>query len=96
VEGSCGRGVRLDRTALLVIDMQIGFIEQGYPSYCAHTPDIIPNVNRLIATCRGAGMRIIFTRHTVIDEAPYAPPRLAAGGSLFPEAGRSISRVNTG
>jgi nicotinamidase-related amidase len=59
---------------LLVIDMQIGFIEQGYPSYCAHTPDIIPNVNRLIATCRGAGMRIIFTRHTVIDEAPYAPP----------------------
>lgn len=72
--GPAVEGVRPDRTALLVIDMQIGFIEPGYPSYCAHTPDIIPNVNRLIATCRGAGVRIIFTRHTVIDEAPHAPP----------------------
>jgi ureidoacrylate peracid hydrolase len=67
-------GIHPGRTALLVIDMQIGFIEQGYPSYCPHTVDIIPNVNRLIAACRGAGIRIVFTRHTVVDEAPYAPP----------------------
>jgi ureidoacrylate peracid hydrolase len=72
--GPAAGGVCPERTALLVIDMQIGFIEPGYPSYCAHTFDIIPNVNRLISACRDAGIRIVFTRHTVIDEMPYAPP----------------------
>lgn len=72
--GPAVEGVRPDRTALLVIDMQIGFIEEGYPSFCVHTRDIIPNVNRLITACRAAAMRVIFTRHTVVDEVPYAPP----------------------
>lgn len=73
-KGPAAGGIRPGRTALLVIDMQVGFIERDYPSYCPHTADIIPNVNRLTAACRGAGIRIIFTRHTVSSEASLAPP----------------------
>lgn len=54
-------------TALLVIDLQIDFLsEDGYFARKGYDPAplraIIPNVNALIATARGAGCAIVHTR----------------------------------
>lgn len=60
------------RTALLVIDLQNGFVATGYPLANIHAIDIIANVNRIAAALRDAGGRVIFLRHTVSDDPPYA------------------------
>lgn len=61
-------------TALIVIDMQVAFLEQGYLSYGPHALDIVPNVNRLASAVRRAGGLVIFTRHTTVDDPVKAPP----------------------
>jgi ureidoacrylate peracid hydrolase len=81
--GPLSDGIDPARTALIVIDMQVGFIEEGYPAAGPHAIDIIPNVNRLIAAFRAAGTHIVFTRHTMIDEKPYAPPEWQQEDTFF-------------
>jgi ureidoacrylate peracid hydrolase len=76
-------GIDPARTALVVIDMQIGFLDEGYPAACSHANDIVPNINRLTATFRAAGAHIVFTRHTVTDEAPQAPPKWQMEDAFF-------------
>ncbi len=43
------------RTALVVIDLQRAFMDEGAPSECAQARAIVPNVNRLAAAMRAAG-----------------------------------------
>ncbi len=63
------RAVELDKTALLLIDLQKG---EYNPEKCADQPEdaylwerlsqtVIPNGQRLLAACRAAGVEIIYT-----------------------------------
>lgn len=72
--GPLAKGIDPRRTALIVIDIQRSFVDADFPAYGPHVIDIVPNVNRLIRSFREAGARIIFTRHTIVDDAPHAPP----------------------
>lgn len=50
------------KTALLVIDMQRGFLEPGAPSEVAQARAIVPNINRLAAQLRRLGGLVAFSR----------------------------------
>ena len=75
-------------TALLVIDLQVAFVDEGQPYASQHARDVTPNVNRLAAAARSAGAAVIFTRASTTDKEPYARPRWfdesAAYGPLAP------------
>jgi ureidoacrylate peracid hydrolase len=62
------------RTALIVVDLQVGFVEPGYPASCAHAVDVAPQVNRLAQALRRAGGIVAFTRHTTFKDPQRAPP----------------------
>jgi ureidoacrylate peracid hydrolase len=51
-------------TALLVIDMQNAFMQEGMASYLPGATDLVPNVNTLAAALRRAGGRVVWIRHT--------------------------------
>ncbi len=51
------------KSALLVVDMQLFFLDPASPTYTCGGPAIIPNLQRLIAAFREAGRPVIFTRH---------------------------------
>ena len=59
-----------DRTALLVVDMQHGFL---HPEASLHVPQgraIIPHLRRLVAACRAAQVPVIFTRFIYSTTVP--------------------------
>jgi ureidoacrylate peracid hydrolase len=58
------------RTALLVIDMQRGFLEPGAALEVPPGRAIIPNLRRLIEACRGRGVPIIFTEFVYDPSIP--------------------------
>ena len=62
-------------TALLVIDLQVAFVDEGQPFSSQNARDIVPNVNRLILAARKAGSTVIFTRASTAETGPYARPR---------------------
>lgn len=59
------------RTALLVIDLQNGFIDAGTGPVAAA---IIPRINRLAGALRVAGGTVAFVRHTGSDNPALAVP----------------------
>jgi ureidoacrylate peracid hydrolase len=64
------------RTALVVVDLQVGTLVPGYPAYCANAIDTVPKVNRLASGLRAAGGVVAFTRHTHFPDDPLrGPPR---------------------
>jgi ureidoacrylate peracid hydrolase len=72
------------RTALLVIDMQRGFLDEGAALEVPPGRAIIPNLRRLIAACRGRDVPVIFTQF-VYEAAipclrgdPFGPEHLPA------------------
>jgi len=82
---------RLDpaATALLVIDLQIDFLSpDGYFARKGYDPSplraILPNVNRLIAAARSAGLLIVHTRQgyraDLADMTPYERGRRRRAG----------------
>lgn len=72
-------------TALLVIDMQHGFLDQGAALEVPKGRDVVSNVARLIASCRAANVRVAFTEFvysTIIPSLrgnPFGPEHLPAG-----------------
>ncbi|MFQ6104711.1 MAG: isochorismatase family protein [Candidatus Glassbacteria bacterium] len=50
-------------SALLVIDMQNCFLEEGCSAWMDSTPAIVPNVKKLIEVYRRKGLPVIFTAH---------------------------------
>ena len=50
-------------SVLMVVDMQIFFLDEHSPTYTCGGPAIIPNVQRLMAAFRQAGRPIIFSQH---------------------------------
>ncbi|MBS0428892.1 MAG: cysteine hydrolase [Proteobacteria bacterium] len=52
------------RTALLVIDLQNGFMAPGQPGELPSAREIAGNVNRIASALRGAGGQVVWLRHT--------------------------------
>jgi biuret amidohydrolase len=59
-----------DRTALLVVDMQHGFLEAGVSLEVPKGRAIIPRLRRLIAACRADGVPVMFTQFVYCDAVP--------------------------
>lgn len=61
--------VTADRTALVVIDMQNGYLEPGRPLEVPMAREIVPNINMIAAALRRARGPVIFIQYTMHDEA---------------------------
>src|ERR1700741_3614718 len=70
------------RAALLVIDMQHDFLDEGVPLEAVGGRDIIPAVARTVAAARQAGMPIIFTQEA------HRPGRVDSGREADPGMGK--------
>lgn len=58
------------RTALLVVDLQRGFMDEAVAhSFVPEALAIVPNVNRLAAVLRAAGGRVVFIRMVATEAA---------------------------
>ena len=59
-----------DRSALLVIDMQHGFLDEGASLEVPKGREVIPNVRSLLEVCRTKGMPVIFTEFVYATSIP--------------------------
>lgn len=60
------------KTALVVVDMQLYFMGQGQPSECPVAREIVPNVNRLADATRRAGGTVIWIQtHSGPESADF-------------------------
>jgi len=53
-----------DRAALLVLDMQRYFLEEGSHAFIPSAPAIVPNIQKLLEISSAKRIPVIFTRHT--------------------------------
>lgn len=69
--------------ALIVIDMQHGFLDEGASLEVPKGRDLIPNIKKLIDSCRSLGVPVIFTEFVYADNVPclrgdpFGPQHLA-------------------
>lgn len=76
------------KSALLVIDMQNGFLSPRSPLFIAGAPATVPACARVIARCREEGVPVVFvTRAYAADGSNVEKPRRAA----FLTGGRPLS-----
>jgi len=61
---------RPGRTALLVVDMQRGFLDPGAALEVPPGREIVPNVRRLIEVCREKGIPVVFTEFVYSTAVP--------------------------
>lgn len=92
------RGWRMDmeRVALLVIDMQRGFLSPASPLFIDGAPETVPACAAVIAACRERGIPVIFvTRSYRTDGSDVEHTRraawLAGGKPLSPGCAGEIS-----
>ena len=71
---------RLDRTALIVVDVQQAFGDAEYWGR-RNNPACEPNIAALIAAWRGAGRAVVFVRHDSTE--PGSPLRPGQPGNAF-------------
>ena len=84
------------KSALLVIDMQNGFLSPRSPLFIAGAPATVPACARVIARCREKGVPVVFvTRAYSADGSDVEKPRraafLAGGRPLSPGCDEEIS-----
>lgn len=60
------------RTALIVVDLQNGFMAPGQPAEVPVAREIVGNVNALASTIRARGGLVVFTQHTLDAETAIA------------------------
>jgi ureidoacrylate peracid hydrolase len=72
-----------ERTALLVVDMQRGFLEPGEAMEVPPAREIVPRVAELVAIFREKGRPVVFTQFTYSQAAPLLV------GDLHPEHRRA-------
>ena len=56
-----------ERTALVVVDMQHGFVAAGTSSFVPSAAGIVERINRLAAALRELGGLVVFTKHLIDD-----------------------------
>lgn len=59
------------KTALLVVDLQNGFVAPGFPAELPSARAIVGNVNRLARALRRAGGHVCWIQHTAQPDAPW-------------------------
>lgn len=79
-----------DRTALLVVDMQHGFLELGASLEVPKGRAIIPRLRRLIATCRAGSVPVLFTQFVYAAAVPCLRGHPFGIEHLPPQAGQPI------
>src|SRR5882724_8977464 len=84
------------RMALVVIDMQDAFVDPRYGIAAPGAAALIPPINSLAATLRAAGGRVVFTRHAVSDEPPFALPPWLRDSAIIRELARLFTPGNPG
>ena len=62
------------KTALLVIDLQVAFVDEGQPYASQNARDVLPNVNAIIAAARNSGVLVVFTRASTTDDSRWVRP----------------------
>src|SRR6266581_5355372 len=62
-------GIDPARTALVVVDLQNGFMAPGQPAEIAEARDIVPNVNLLAGATRAAGGTVVWIQNTITPES---------------------------
>ena len=62
--------VALDRTALIVVDMQHGFLDEGASLEVPKGRSLIPNIAQLIEKCRATNIPVIFTEFVYATSIP--------------------------
>lgn len=55
-------------TALIVVDLQNGFMAPGQPAEIPAAREIIPNVNRIARAVRAAGGKVVYIQNTIDAE----------------------------
>jgi len=70
--------------ALIVIDMQVGFLDPGEPAAVAGALAIVPRINRIAGALRSVGGTVAFTRHSIDDDTARALPSWER--ALIPES----------
>src|SRR5688572_2520801 len=75
------RVLRLEpgRTALLVVDMQHGFVDAGEAMEVPPARDVVPVIRALVDAFRAAALPVVFTEFT------YSPSAPLLVGELHPE-----------
>jgi nicotinamidase-related amidase len=68
-----------DSAALLVVDLQNQFVEEGAVLEVPQARDVMPKVRQLLSACRDLGVPVLYT--ALVHEAPEALPRFY---ELFP------------
>lgn len=63
-------------TALIIVDMQSGFLDDGAPIYTPGGKSIVDGVIRLIEMCRKAGVHVIWTQSHVANMTKGIYPEL--------------------
>jgi ureidoacrylate peracid hydrolase len=85
-----------ERAALLVIDMQSDFVDEGAVMEVAMARHRIPAMKDVIDLCRAAGVPVIYTQHVLSDRFDISPletayqPRLKATGMREGSSGTEI------
>lgn len=54
--------MEVDKTALIVVDMQNDFVREGAPMYLPSCLEAIPNVKRIITACREAQIPVVYLK----------------------------------
>jgi len=54
--------MKIDKTAVIVVDMQNDFVREGAPMSLPSCRKVIPNAKRVIDACRGAKIPIIYLK----------------------------------
>ena len=72
-----------DKTALVVVDMQRGFLDPGEAMEVPAARDIIPRIRTLLDLFRGRRLPVLFTEFTYSERAPLLV------GELHPEHRRA-------
>jgi ureidoacrylate peracid hydrolase len=57
-----GWQIELNRTALVVVDMQRAFMDVGAPLEIPGARDLVPGINQLAATCRKLSIPVFFIK----------------------------------
>ncbi len=71
------------KTALLVVDMQNGFIQKGAVYECAGGRDIIPNIEKLVRFCREHQIAVIWS------QSDHTYPACGIFAKKFPPIGQA-------
>ena len=71
------------KTALLIVDMQRGFLDAGEAMEVPPARDVIPQIRALLDLFRGKGLPVVFTEFTYSERAPLLV------GELHPEHRRA-------